>query len=175
MAQTVMNSAPDVAFEGMLQSTAHQSLIDTFAASGSIYFGKGVSIYAATEVDPGNQRVKLPAAAGDLAMTNFFGVAIADPSKPATANAYGEYVDTDAVPVLRKGRVWVVSADAVDSLAKGVYCRNANGAAAPADTFGSFRATVDADYTVLASGVRWIKGKTIGSVYFGLLELNLVS
>lgn len=112
-------------------------------------------------------------AAGDLAPTNFKGVAIADTSLESTSNAYGEYVDKDSVPVMKKGRIWVVSADTVDDLSKGVYIRFQNGSAAPADTLGSFRATANADYQLMGDNVRWVASQTIGGVYYGLLELNL--
>jgi hypothetical protein len=112
-------------------------------------------------------------AAGDLAPTNFKGVAIADTSLESTDNAYGEYVDKESVPVMKKGRLWVVSADTVDDLSKGVYVRFQNGSAAPANTLGSFRATANADYQLMGDNVRWVASQTIGGVYFGLLELNL--
>jgi hypothetical protein len=113
-------------------------------------------------------------AAGDLAPTNFKGVAIADTSLESTSNAYGEYVDRDSVPVMKKGRIWVVSADTVDDLSKGVYIRFQNGSSSPpADTLGSFRATTNADYQLMGDNVRWVAGQTIGGVYYGLLELNL--
>jgi hypothetical protein len=113
-------------------------------------------------------------AAGDLAPTNFKGVAIADTSLESTSNAYGEYESTDSVPVLKKGRIWVVSADAVDDVSKGVYIRYQNGASAPPTaTLGSFRATANADYQLMGDNVRWVAGTTIGGVEYGLLELNL--
>ncbi len=114
-------------------------------------------------------------AAGALAPTNMMGVAMADTSLEATDNDYGEFFLYDQVPVLKKGRIWVVSADAVDDISKGVYIRHANGSATPpTGTLGSFRATANADYTLMADGVKWKAGKTIGGVEYGLLELNLV-
>jgi hypothetical protein len=113
-------------------------------------------------------------AAGDLAPTNFKGVAIADTSLESTSNAYGEYVSTDSVPVMKKGRIWVVSADTVDDISKGVYIRFQNGSSTPPTaTLGSFRATANADYQLMGDNVRWVASTTIGGVYYGLLELNL--
>ncbi len=174
MVQTAVNDEPAIAFEGMVLTDAnYPNTIVSHAASGSIYYGKAVSLYDDNEVTLGSQRVKLPAAALDLAATNFKGVAIADTSLESTSNAYGEYFDKDSVPVIKKGRIWVVSADIVDDVTKGVYIRHANGAAAPANTLGSFRATVNADYTLMGDNVRWVAGTTISGVYYGLLELNL--
>lgn len=112
--------------------------------------------------------------AGDLSPTNFKGIAIADITKEATSNDYGEYVQYDQVPVMKRGRIWVVSADAVDDLSKSVYVRFQNGSSTPpADTLGSFRATANADYEALTTGAKWVAGTQIGTTYYGLLELNL--
>lgn len=113
---------------------------------------------------------------GDLAPTNIIGVAIADTTKESTSNAYGEYVQYDTVPVMKRGRIWVQSVDTVDDISKGVYVRHANGAANPGAgfTLGSFRATANADYTQIVDGAKWVASKTIGGLYYGLLELNLV-
>lgn len=175
MAQTSMKTAPDACYEGMLASLVNQSTIASRAAYSSVFYGKAVALYAATEIAPGAQRVKLPAAATDVTGALFEGVAMADTTKPSTSNAYGEYVAKDPVPVIKKGAIWVVSADAVDDLTKGVYIRFQNGAATPAGvTNGAFRATTNADYALLpATKGKWIAGVTIGSVEFGLLELDL--
>jgi hypothetical protein len=159
----------------MVSSPAHDNHIKSYAAASSIFPGKGVAINAVAEVELGAQSVKLAAAATDVNAGVFQGVAVADVTKESTDDAYQEYVQYDAVGVMTKGRVWVVSADAVDDLSKGVYVRFQNGAANPGAglTNGTFRATANADYAQLTAGARWVAGKTIGSTEYGLLEINL--
>lgn len=129
--------------------------------SGTMLAKLGLSVEVITEPS-----------AGDLAATNFRGVAIADVSREAISDDYGGYAQNDAVSVMRKGRIWVVSEDTVDDLSKGVYVRFQNGSAPPAGTLGSFRATADADCQLM-SMLRWIAGETIGGIEYGLLEINL--
>lgn len=171
MSQTAVADQPVQAYEGKVHvSGEYPTTYISRLASGAIYFGKAVVPYADTELTVGTQRAKLPAAAADIPRT--LGIAIADVSREPIASTYGGYADKDSVTIMRKGLIWVVSADVVDDLDKGVYIRHANGAAAPADTFGSFRATTDADYTLFA-GLTWKAAVTIGSVYYGLAEVNL--
>jgi hypothetical protein len=68
-----------------------------------------------------------------VASQNFEGIAIADVSverlpHPTTGVVntapYGAYLANTTLPLMRKGRVWVVSADAVDNLSKSVFVRS---------------------------------------------------
>lgn len=180
MSQTAVTNEPAQAYEGKLHTGISESQIMSRLASEIIYFGKGVVPYDDDEIVVGDQRVILPAATGDPA--KFLGVAIADPSlerlrdptDPAVAAPYGAYVQYQAVQVLRKGQIWVVSEDAVDDLTKGVWMRFQNESATPpTEQLGSFRATTEGDYEEIAAGAKWLAGATIGSVEFGLLEVNL--
>ena len=61
MVQTSVTAAPTIAFEGMPQTGGNfPNTIASHPASGSIYYGKAVSLYATSEVTLGEQRVKLP-------------------------------------------------------------------------------------------------------------------
>ena len=171
MPQTSVNDEFDRAYEGKVENSGqYPTTVNTGLALSDIIFGKGV---ASTVSD-----VDLPKRVGMYAAALIFqGVTIADPSiEPVGGNDYGTYAAESAVPVMRKGRVWVVTADVVDSLAKNVFIRSATpGGSPPAESLGSFRATTVADYIDLTAiaNVSWVSGVTIGAVNFGLLELNL--
>jgi hypothetical protein len=173
MSQTSVADQPVRAYEGKVHvSGEYPTSYLSRLASGAVYFGKAVVPYDDAELALGEQRAKLPAAAADV--PRLLGVAIADVTKEPVASTYGGYADKDSVTIMRKGQIWVVSVDQVTDLDAGVYIRHANGAAPPAGTLGSFRATVDVDYTLFAGeGLKWLAAETIGSVYFGLLEVNL--
>jgi hypothetical protein len=177
MAQTSVDNAPDICFEGMVNTPSHENVIRSFAAAAALYPGKMVVINAATDVTLGAQSVKLVSAAGDVVAGRMAGVVVGDVTKQSTSLAYQEFVQYDDVPVMRKGRIWVVSADAVDNVTKGVWTRHANGAANPGAglTAGTFRATTNADYTQVTAGMQWVAGTTIGSTEYGLLEVNFPS
>jgi hypothetical protein len=168
--QTAVSDNPEQVFEGMVQSGAFSNEIVSRVAKAEIYFGKGVVRDSAAEVILGSQNVDLPATSGEAAALE--GIAIADTSKEKTADDYTSYAAKESVPVMRRGRIWVVSADVVDDLSKGVYVRFQNGGASYEGSLGSFRATTDTDYQVW-TGARWIAGFTKDSVEYGLLELNL--
>lgn len=81
---------------GVIADTSDRT-VDSFAAEGVVEFGWPV----ARGTSPGKQVVRSGAA-------NFLGVALFSQTEEA-----GNYADNASVPVLTKGRVWVVSAEAV--------------------------------------------------------------
>lgn len=176
MSQTAVVDFPVIAYEGKLQEGGQYptTRISKFA-SEIIYFGKAVSPLAVSDIEIGNQSVEQVDATGAI----IDGVAVADTtlerlSDAGVAAAYGAYSDESSVNILRKGRIWVVSTDAVDDLSKGVFVRFQNaGGTPPTEALGSFRATADADSYEWTGGVKWVAGATIGGVEFGLLEINL--
>lgn len=126
MAQTSVISEPVRAFEGKLQDQA--SRIVSGAASELIYFGKMLTRSKSVGIDGRTPIVNL-FTTGEVVE----GIAIADVSVERLANPttgvsnqapYGAFLANTAVPVLRRGRVWVVSEDTVDDLTKSVYVRN---------------------------------------------------
>ena len=124
MAQTSVSNAPVSAYEGK-PDTQPERIISGLA-SELIYFGKALSRSLTASLN------RNPAVEMYTSGEAFVGVAMADPSVerlPSAAGlinqaAYGAFVSGREVPVVKRGRLWVVSADAVDNLSKSVYVRN---------------------------------------------------
>lgn len=179
MSQTSVSDYPLAVYEGMLAEPAPMGgIVSAFAHTAGILFGKAAGRrdgdVAPGDNAAGGQEVEGYAAANSA--DNLIGIALADVSKETDASkAYGDYVGGDTVPVLKRGRVWVVSADAVDDLTKSVFVRNANAGSLPAAGLGSFRATTAADHIDLGAiaAVRWVAYRLQGSVHYGMLEINL--
>ncbi len=96
----------------------------------------------------------------------FQGVVPSDGSIERNSDSFGDFVDGDAMQILKRGRVWVVTDDEVDDLSKSVFIRNANpGGSPPLLSLGSFRATTATDYIDLGAiePVAWLGGATDGS------------
>lgn len=125
MAQISVANYPVRAYEGKLENAPERVI--TGAASELIYFGKALS--RSLTVGLGNFP---PSVNLYVSGENFYGVAAADPSLerlPGTTGIsnqanYGAYPQYNAVNILRRGRIWVVSADAVDNLSKSVFVRS---------------------------------------------------
>lgn len=171
MSQTSVADEPSQAYEGKVEN--FDKNIVTGLAASLIYFGK---VVAAQTADVGLPKTVELMATGLVPV----GIAIADPSiETIPGNAFGSYAAEEAVPVMRRGRLWVVSADVVDDISKAVFVKVANpGGSPPAESLGSFRATAAGDYvnanTIFTNAaVAWIGGRVIGSQNFGLLEINL--
>ena len=175
MVQTAVNADFDQAYEGKVHvSGAYPTTYISRLAAATVYFGKAVVANSQTNLVLGEQEVKLPAAAGDVPL--LLGVSAADVTKSPSSTGYAAYDADESVTVMRKGLIWVVSADAITNLGtNGVWVRHANGAAVQTASLGSFRATTNADYTEWSAtqDVKWIAYKLIGSVHYGLLEINL--
>ncbi len=168
MPQTSVNDEFDRAYEGKTENSGQfPTTMVTGLAAEEILFGKAVSS-AATDVG-------LPKVVNGFTNGQVFqGVAIADPSVEAVSgDAFGSYKDEDAVPVMRKGRLWVVSAVAITNLLTDlVFVRSANQGGFPSGARGSFTNAATADYEAI-TGAKWVGAATVGAVNFGLLELNL--
>lgn len=127
MSQTTVRDTVSTAFEGKVHEAA--GYIGSGIAGELIYFGKAVSRPTTTNLDQRPPTLSLYTAG-----QNFEGIAIADTSierlpDPTTGELnqadYGAYIAKTALGTLRKGRIWVKSADKVDSLAKSVFVRSA--------------------------------------------------
>lgn len=179
MSQTTVTDFPLAAHEGMLAEPAPPGgIVSALCRSEGILFGKAAGRrdgdVAPGDNATGGQQVEGFAAANSA--DNLVGIALADVTKETDpAKAYGDYVDGDTVPILKRGRVWVVSEDAVDDLTKSVFVRNAAAGTLPAAALGSFRATTAANFIDLGAlyAVRWVAYRLQGSIHFGLLEINL--
>lgn len=91
-----------------------------------------------------------------------------------TGDAY--YRGDEPVPVLRKGRVWVIPETSPASLAASVYVRHTQGAAASA-TVGRVRGTDDSGKVDAWTGARWVHGVSPGVLpvagQLAVIEINL--
>jgi hypothetical protein len=102
--------------------------VESSIASELFYFGKAASRSLTANLNQYPPTVNLYTASEE-----FVGISIADASVARlpdpttgvinTAN-YGAYLTNTTVPLIRRGRIWVVSADAVDNLSKSVFVRS---------------------------------------------------
>jgi hypothetical protein len=127
MAQTTVTNEPLRAFEGKLQDRAERSV--SGIASELIYFGKALSRLPASgvgDIPPKVNLYNLGEVFEGVAVADMSVQRLADPTTGALNQApYGAYLADTGVQVLRKGRIWVVSADAIDNLTKSVFVRSA--------------------------------------------------
>lgn len=168
MAQLVVNDDALQAFEGMVHDRPER--IESGIASALIYFGKACSQSLTVAIDEVTPNVNLY-----TGTEKFAGIAIADTSIETISPDYGGYVAETAVPLLKKGRIWVVTGDTITDLSTSVWVRNANpGVSPPAESLGSFRGTTATDYIDLGAiaDVKWRASASIGGVDFGLLSIN---
>ncbi len=186
MSQTVVDDEPVQAYEGKAQHGGqYPTTFVSYIASELIYFGKAVSLLSTAELaiggaDGGPQSIKLPAATTDVSTNLFQGVAKADPSVQRTRTAgvdddFGAFIAETTVPVMKKGRIWVVVTTAITSINDGVFVQfQVPGGSPPALQLGSFdSATTANNEEITSNNVSWAAATTIGSQNFGLLELNL--
>ena len=123
--QSSITDAPAMAFEGSVPYAPDRQV--SAVASEMIYFGKAVSMSKTADLSLLPPTVRLMRAA-DL----FYGVAPADVMVERLASpetgienqaGYGAYVAKSMPRVIRKGCVWVKTADEVDDLSKSVFVR----------------------------------------------------
>ena len=110
--------------------------------------------------------IALPSATGFL----FSGISMQ--SQVATPNDDGiaKYEDGVAVPVMTKGRIWVLAEDAITSLADSVYLRHtANGAV---NVAGRFRTDADTARADQIANARWLTLTTAVN-QLAVLEINM--
>lgn len=127
--QTSYQQDNKIAYEGMVNG---YEKIGTGVSSEIIYFGKAVSIHPTSGLSEHPPTVKR-FTASEL----FAGVAIADTTlerkaHPTTGEAsqapYGAHSANKELGILKRGRIWVQSDTAVDSMSKGVYVKNTDSA-----------------------------------------------
>jgi hypothetical protein len=190
--QEIVNDEPVQAYEGKVQdSVSFPTSIISKLASELIYFGKLVTPYDDAELAVGGasggpQRVKAPTSAAEITRClKGGGIAIADPSvermrnpaAPGTPNSapFGAFASGDMLPVMRKGRIWVVVETELTDLDSDVYVRFQNpGGSPPAAQLGSFTQSAGADFDLAPSGAFAFQGAaTIGGVHFALMAVNL--
>ncbi len=118
-----------------------------------------------------DQHCRLPRVTGDIGISGGFpwGVAVGDSSKERRTTApYGGYSHGDRVPIMRKGRIWVVSEDAVTAPGTQAYVRFS---ASGSEVLGAFRTDADTSDAAALTGARFMKTCSAGGLT--VLSLNL--
>ena len=123
-------------------------IVDTHPATGAIAFGAAV-------VYDGTNGVKTAGTGATAA--GFVGVAVRE-VKSATDylnQNVGSYVQYDAVPVMKRGRVNVLCQRGTPALNGAVYVRIAANASYPNAVVGGFEAAADGDNTIALTNCKW--------------------
>jgi len=116
--QTSVNNVPLQAYDGKLHERAIECL--SGVCDGVVPFGKALTRSATVGIGEVNPTVRTYTS-GEI----FAGIAVADPTLETIAGATaGQYSDESSVMRLTKGKIWVKTADAVDSLAKSVFVKS---------------------------------------------------
>lgn len=107
MSQTSVSLYQAAAFNGMLADLTRNNDVMSYAAEAAVGFGVFVALGTTktAEVTP------LTTSAGQGALA--VGVAIASHSVEQSSAGVAQYAATDTVPILKTGRVWLVTDDAV--------------------------------------------------------------
>jgi hypothetical protein len=169
--QTSYPTEPVAGKLGQLSDAGDHDIVSRFSAA-IIPFGRAVS-YGGAE-----SKVKLPAAATDVQTAGDFGmfegIALEDPSKECTAeNTLGVaginaaiHEIGDAIPVLKRGRCFVYTEQAV-APSDPVFVRFT---ASGNNVVGNFRKDLDTDKAVAAGEKIHFVGVTSGA---GLVEVDI--
>ena len=184
MSQTQVNDAPGQAYAGKVQySGQFPTTVVSRLAEELFFFGK-LGVVTGAQLTVGDQSVKLPTSAAEVLLAaKAGGVSIADasierlrdPANLGVANSapFGAFPIESAVPLMRKGAVWVQTEVAVANLSDGVFVRVQNVGAIPLAALGSFTPVNTFDHEPGPEGMGWSGAVTIDGLFFGLLEINL--
>jgi len=107
MSQTTMNTYQPAAFNGMLADLSNLNEVMSYAAQVAVPFGSFVTLGTNKE----KQVAPVTTSVGQAALA--VGVAIASHTVEQTSAGVAQYAIADTVPVLKRGRFWVVTDDAV--------------------------------------------------------------
>lgn len=158
------------------ETTGVLTLTELVAQEQSIEFGKVVVEDERVSVDANTGKIsgcRLPRQSADVTGGKILGVAIADTSRVTrTTEPYGGYGAGEAIPVLRKGRIWMEVED-VATVAKGgvVYVRST---ATGSEELGAIRAADDSsDTDPVANGAAEFTGQKISALDLAVVEWNL--
>jgi len=156
MAQTSVLDSQVIGLEGQLYDLGPKDVV-TRKAGESIPFGRGMA-QTATE-----NEVKAPASTGFI----FEGVAVHDHAREDDGSGTRQYVLEDAVSIMRTGRIWVLTEEAVAD-DDDVFLRHTAGGAG--EVPGRWRTDLDTNKADQIVNARWIKGNS-GANELALLEI----
>jgi hypothetical protein len=169
MAQLSYTQFPDVALEGMVADTQlNKDIVSKIAGASEVIPYGHLVVQDSAENDA---VVKLPTVTAEVTDGRAIGVAISDVSREASAiggSANTGYGEEDAVPVLRRGRIWVITEDAVTVVGTPAFARFASGGGGT--VLGAFRTDADTATAVALPGATF--RSTAGAGELVLLELN---
>lgn len=164
--QTTYNQFPGIAIDGMLAEAPISGGIDTYLTEDALVAGRFVCTGDTALVPPSPQSCQLPEVATDVSAGGQ-GFVIYTAAKMPVAGA-GEYKAKDAVPVLRKGKIWIFpEGDVVDD--GPVYIVNGSGAGTP----GRLRGDANTAAATIVHGAVVRRGATASSGLPALVEINL--
>jgi hypothetical protein len=166
MSQTVFNTVEAVAHEGMIADVGMDNTVYTGVVNdtnGAVLFGRFVRILTA-----GNPpTVELPNATGEVTGDSGFGIVVAEKTLEGPGGTFAGHPDGAVIPVLRKGRIWVKSEDAVAAAPQPAFVRFT----ADANPIGGFRTDADTAEAVALPGARFLTNCGAGGLT--LLELQI--
>jgi len=167
MSQTVFNTVEAVAHEGMIADAGLDNTVYTGVVNdtnGVVKFGRFVRILTA-----GNPpTVELPNATGEITGSTGLGIVASEPSLEGPAGTFAGHPDGAVIPVLRKGRIWVTSEDAVAAAPQAAFVRFSAGVG---EELGRFRTDADTADAVALPGARFMTNCDAGGLT--LLELQI--
>lgn len=168
--QTAHDTSPAVAAEGLVSGNFDfkqilSGIVD--ATNGAVQFGRLVRVKTAPAAGS-LPVVELPDATGEVTGDSALGVVVRDLENEVPASGvFAGYGTGDICSVLRKGRIWVISEDAVSAVMAPVFVRfTANGAG---KDIGQFRTDADTDKAVALPGAHFLNTCDAG----GLVEIEI--
>ncbi len=165
MSQTAHTVAPAVATEGQIIDgrDVQTGILDT--ANGPAKFGRAL-VYQALPAPGEVPIVEVPNATGEITGPLFAGITVFDPTVELPEDGvFAGFADKSPISFLRRGRMWVITEDAV-TVHQAAFARFV---AAGAEELGALRSDVDTADAVAIPGSNF---KSTGSAG-GLIGLEL--
>ena len=161
MSQTVHNVSPTHGTEGQIIDGREVISAVVDSTNGVIPFGRALTFK--TLPAPGkNAIVELPNATGEITGDNFAGISVRDPTVelPQGSNVFTGFKTGDVISLLRRGRLWVVSEDAVSARVP-VFARFVAGGG---EELGALRTDADTADAVAIPGSKFMTSGGAGAV-----------
>lgn len=159
MSQLAHTQDPAEAFEGMEADNSAVKERLSGQAAVIIPFGR---LVVADDVQDSPHTVVLPTATGQVTDGHALGVSVGDVSKQEGPTlGVNQYAVDDAVPVLRRGRIHVITEDAVTVVGTPAFVRFAAGTF---PNLGAFRTDADTATAVALPGARFMTLAGIGEL-----------
>lgn len=169
MSQTTYNTTPPIAAEGEIGTSGPVDLISGIANDTNAVIPFGKFVVTKTAAAGGEiPEVELPNATGEVTGVYALGVVVRDRTiENDSATAFAGYTDGEVLTIMRRGRIWVISEDAVSSAGAAAFVRFVAGVG---EVLGSFRTDADTSDAVALPGARFMTTCDAGGLV--LLELD---